>query len=83
MCFHLKLKIVPSIVMSIQNMSFLFIFMRNYYFFYSDLIEAPKIGILDILDEESKLPRPDDKHFTSQIHQKHKNHFRITVRQFF
>ena len=52
-------------------------------FFYSDLIEAPKIGILDILDEESKLPRPDDKHFTSQIHQKHKNHFRITVRQFF
>ena len=47
------------------------------------MIEAPKIGILDILDEESKLPRPDDKHFTSQIHQKHKNHFRITVRQFF
>jgi len=44
-----------------------------------DLIEAPKIGILDILDEESKLPRPDDKHFTSQIHQKHKNHFRITI----
>lgn len=44
-----------------------------------DLIEAPRVGILDILDEESKLPRPDDKHFTSQIHQKHKNHFRITI----
>merc|ERR1739838_203955 len=44
-----------------------------------DLIEQPRVGILDILDEESKLPRPDDKHFTSMIHQKHKNHFRITI----
>ena len=48
-----------------------------------DLIEAPKIGILDILDEENKLPRPDDKHFTAAIHNKHKNHFRISVRNGF
>jgi len=44
-----------------------------------DLIEAPRVGILDILDEESKLPRPADKHFTSMIHQNHKNHFRVSI----
>lgn len=49
----------------------------------SDLVESPKIGILDILDEESKLPRPSDSHFTAVVHQKHKDHFRISVGAWF
>nr|CAB3264159.1 unconventional myosin-VI [Phallusia mammillata] len=44
-----------------------------------DLIESPRVGILDILDEENKLPRPDDTHFTSVVHSKHKGHFRISI----
>ncbi|EDO36037.1 predicted protein [Nematostella vectensis] len=45
----------------------------------SHLIEAKKTGILDILDEESKLPKPTSAHFTSDIHLKHKNHFRLAL----
>uniref|UniRef100_H2YSJ5 Unconventional myosin-VI n=1 Tax=Ciona savignyi TaxID=51511 RepID=H2YSJ5_CIOSA len=45
----------------------------------SDLIESPRTGILDILDEENKLPTSSDHHFTSVIHLKHKNHFRIAI----
>ena len=44
-----------------------------------DLIEAPKVGIIDILDEENKLPKPDDKHFTSEVFKKYEDHFRISV----
>ncbi|XP_021565516.1 unconventional myosin-VI [Carlito syrichta] len=44
-----------------------------------DLIEAKLVGILDILDEENRLPQPSDQHFTSAIHQKHKDHFRLTI----
>uniref|UniRef100_A0A6I8Q0D2 Unconventional myosin-VI n=1 Tax=Xenopus tropicalis TaxID=8364 RepID=A0A6I8Q0D2_XENTR len=44
-----------------------------------DLIEAKLVGILDILDEENRLPQPTDQHFTSAVHQKHKNHFRLTI----
>ncbi|XP_006835828.1 PREDICTED: unconventional myosin-VI isoform X2 [Chrysochloris asiatica] len=44
-----------------------------------DLIEAKLVGILDILDEENRLPQPSDQHFTSAVHQKHKNHFRLTI----
>ena len=44
-----------------------------------DLIEAKKTGIIDILDEESKLPKPTAEHFTRDLHQKHKNHFRLAV----
>ena len=44
-----------------------------------DLIEAKKTGIIDILDEESKLPKPTAEHFTRELHQKHKNHFRLAV----
>ena len=46
----------------------------------ADLIEAKKTGIIDILDEESKLPKPTAEHFTRELHQKHKNHFRLAVR---
>lgn len=44
-----------------------------------DLIEAKLVGILDILDEENRLPQPSDQHFVEAIHTKHKDHFRLTV----
>uniref|UniRef100_A0A672KM55 Unconventional myosin-VI n=1 Tax=Sinocyclocheilus grahami TaxID=75366 RepID=A0A672KM55_SINGR len=44
-----------------------------------DLVEAKLVGILDILDEENRLPQPSDQHFTDTIHSKHKDHFRLTV----
>ena len=47
--------------------------------FVAELIEVKGSGILDILDEESKLPRPSAQHFTATVHQKHKDHFRLAV----
>ncbi|KAM7173411.1 unconventional myosin-VI isoform 2-T3 [Macrochelys suwanniensis] len=44
-----------------------------------DLIEAKLVGVLDILDEENRLPQPSDQHFTSMVHQKHKEHFRLSI----
>ncbi|XP_048841051.1 myosin VIa isoform X7 [Brienomyrus brachyistius] len=44
-----------------------------------DLIEAKLVGILDILDEENRLPQPSDQHFTETVHSKHKEHFRLTI----
>ncbi|XP_043932993.1 unconventional myosin-VI [Protopterus annectens] len=44
-----------------------------------DLIESKLVGILDILDEENRLPQPSDQHFASAVHQKHKDHFRLTI----
>ncbi|KAK9531936.1 hypothetical protein VZT92_011325 [Zoarces viviparus] len=44
-----------------------------------DLVEAKVVGVLDILDEENRLPQPSDQHFTDTVHNKHKNHFRLTV----
>ncbi|XP_012723263.2 myosin VIb isoform X2 [Fundulus heteroclitus] len=44
-----------------------------------DLVEAKLVGILDILDEENRLPQTSDQHFTSAVHTKHKDHFRLTV----
>ncbi|XP_038160850.1 unconventional myosin-VI-like isoform X8 [Cyprinodon tularosa] len=44
-----------------------------------DLVEAKVLGILDILDEENRLPQPSDQHFTDTVHSKHKNHFRLTI----
>ena len=56
----------------------------NYFLeFIADLIEAKKTGIIDILDEENKLPKPTAEHFTRELHQKHKNHFRLAVSQLF
>jgi len=37
------------------------------------------VGILDILDEENRLPQPSDQHFAETVHSKHKVHFRLTV----
>lgn len=44
-----------------------------------DLIESKPVGILDILDEENRLPQSSDQHFTTVVHQKHKDHFRLTI----
>ncbi|KAM3855123.1 unconventional myosin-VI isoform 2-T2 [Vipera latastei] len=44
-----------------------------------DLIEGKLIGILDILDEENRLPQPSDQHFASVVHQKQKEHFRLSI----
>ncbi|XP_044146229.1 unconventional myosin-VI isoform X5 [Bufo gargarizans] len=44
-----------------------------------DLIESKLVGVLDILDEENRLPQSSDQHFTSVVHQKHKDHFRLTI----
>lgn len=44
-----------------------------------ELIENKGIGIFDILDEENKLPRPSYDHFTTEVHNKNKNHFRLSV----
>ncbi|XP_039527470.1 myosin VIa [Pimephales promelas] len=44
-----------------------------------DLVESKLVGILDILDEENRLPQPSDQHFTETVHSKHKEHFRLTV----
>lgn len=50
------------------------------HFLFPDLVEAKLVGILDILDEENRLPQPSDQHFTLAVHGKHKDHFRLTVR---
>ncbi|XP_068614701.1 unconventional myosin-VI-like [Brachionichthys hirsutus] len=44
-----------------------------------DLVEVKLVGVLDILDEENRLPQPSDQHFALAIHSKHKDHFRLTV----
>ncbi|XP_029316502.1 myosin VIb isoform X2 [Cottoperca gobio] len=44
-----------------------------------DLVEAKLVGILDILDEENRLPQASDQHFALAVHNKHKDHFRLTV----
>ncbi|KAI4457701.1 myosin [Holotrichia oblita] len=42
-----------------------------------DMIEGKNNGIFTILDEESKLPKPLYTHFTSELHTKWPNHFRL------
>jgi myosin-6 len=42
-----------------------------------DLIETKNHGILNILDEESKLPKPSYSHFTSEVHKHWANEYRI------
>uniref|UniRef100_A0AAV2KCV4 Unconventional myosin-VI n=1 Tax=Knipowitschia caucasica TaxID=637954 RepID=A0AAV2KCV4_KNICA len=44
-----------------------------------DLVEAKLVGILDILDEENRLPQPSDQHFTHAVHSRHKDHFRLSI----
>uniref|UniRef100_A0A674EH40 Unconventional myosin-VI n=1 Tax=Salmo trutta TaxID=8032 RepID=A0A674EH40_SALTR len=35
---------------------------------FSHLVEAKLVGILDILDEENRLPQPSDQHFAETVH---------------
>lgn len=42
-----------------------------------DLIETKNQGILNILDEESKLPKPSYTHFTTEVHKHWPSEFRI------
>uniref|UniRef100_A0A1I7YG55 Myosin motor domain-containing protein n=1 Tax=Steinernema glaseri TaxID=37863 RepID=A0A1I7YG55_9BILA len=44
-----------------------------------DLFEMRPMGLLDILDEESKLPRPTPQHFTAAVHETHAKHIRLTT----
>ncbi len=44
-----------------------------------DLIEAKTAGIIELLNEEGKLPKPDACHFTSAVHRNHGQHFRLEL----
>ncbi|KAG9511399.1 Unconventional myosin-VI, partial [Fragariocoptes setiger] len=44
-----------------------------------DLMETKGVGIFDLLDEESRLPKPSAQHFTQSVHTSNKNHFRLAV----
>lgn len=45
----------------------------------SDMIEGRNIGIIDLLDEECRLPRATNEHFTAAVHAKYKQHFRLNL----
>ncbi|KAF2360204.1 Myosin N-terminal SH3-like [Trinorchestia longiramus] len=44
-----------------------------------DLIEAKAVGLISLLDEEHKLPKPSPSHFTAMCHQHHSSHFRLAL----
>jgi len=44
-----------------------------------DLIENKGSGIFSLLDEESKLPKPNCQHFTSAVHNNNGTHFRLAL----
>jgi len=46
---------------------------------YADLIETKTLGIFDILDEENRLPKPSYDHFTMEVHNKNRSHYRLSV----
>ena len=46
---------------------------------FSDLIESKGGGIISLLDEENKLPKPSATHFTTAVHNNHANHFRLAL----
>ena len=50
-------------------------------FFYhpTDLVENRTVGIIDLLDEECKLPKGSSRHFTETVHHTHRAHFRLSV----
>ncbi|ESO83449.1 hypothetical protein LOTGIDRAFT_133465 [Lottia gigantea] len=43
-----------------------------------ELVETKGSGIFELLDEESKLPTPKPEHFTAEVHNRNKNHFRLS-----
>lgn len=62
----------------IENV-FLWLLTVSCNFFILDLIEAKGRGIISLLDEESKLPKSSDSHFTAAVHNNHSNHFRLAL----
>ena len=54
----------------------IYIYNGQYYIFL-DLIEASTVGMIDLLDEECRLPKGSNEHFTTAVHIKHKGHFRL------
>ncbi|XP_014255662.1 myosin heavy chain 95F isoform X2 [Cimex lectularius] len=44
-----------------------------------DLIEGKNGGLFNLLDEESKLPKPSAEHFTSEVHRRWNSHFRLAL----
>ncbi|VBB27468.1 unnamed protein product [Acanthocheilonema viteae] len=44
-----------------------------------DLFERKVSGLLDLLDEEARLPKPSSHHFTMCAHHQLQNHFRLTT----
>lgn len=46
---------------------------------FQDIIETKNNGIFTLLDEESKLPKPQYNHFTTEIHKHWSNHFRLAL----
>ncbi|XP_066902835.1 myosin heavy chain 95F isoform X1 [Halyomorpha halys] len=44
-----------------------------------DLIEGKGTGLFSLLDEESKLPKPSAEHFTTEVHRRWANHFRLAL----
>lgn len=43
------------------------------------LLENKSSGIFDLLDEESRLPKPSAQHFTQSVHTSNKGHFRLAL----
>lgn len=43
------------------------------------LFEAKATGIFDLLDEQSRLPKPSASNFTQSVHAANKQHFRLAV----
>ncbi len=37
---------------------------------------------MDLLDEEGKLPKPSEEHFTAEVHNRQGKHFRLAVSSF-
>ncbi|XP_040569535.1 unconventional myosin-VI isoform X2 [Lepeophtheirus salmonis] len=44
-----------------------------------DLIESKGNGVFSLLDEESKLPKPNHQHFTNAVHAQNTGHFRLSL----
>uniref|UniRef100_A0AC35FWW9 Myosin motor domain-containing protein n=1 Tax=Panagrolaimus sp. PS1159 TaxID=55785 RepID=A0AC35FWW9_9BILA len=44
-----------------------------------ELFEEKPTGLLDLLDEEARLPKPSSQHFTDCVHRAQKNHFRLST----
>ena len=44
-----------------------------------DLIESAPVGLINLLDEQCKLPQASDVNFTDRVHKEHSSHFRLLV----